>query len=211
MLTGDLDSSLANLASNLDFGNGAKKWDNCFSFWWNDCQWKKNNTKTEKAWPRDASGAHFKIHNNWFLYSMNLKTKPIAGTFYRVGRVVPQWHRFIGTFSLIVIHHLLPPTLCLLTSVHFSCTRLAFTIWTHCCRFRVLLRSLVNKHSLQWWDYPGWSSLVILGFIIKHLIFSASEKVLNWGSGPHEDQTAEQGCRIVESAWQSKFCAWQSA
>ena len=26
MLTGDLDSSLANLASNLDFGNGAKKW-----------------------------------------------------------------------------------------------------------------------------------------------------------------------------------------
>jgi len=25
MLTGDLDSSLANLASNLDFGNGAKK------------------------------------------------------------------------------------------------------------------------------------------------------------------------------------------
>ena len=30
MLTGDLDSSLANLASNLDFGNGAKKWENCF-------------------------------------------------------------------------------------------------------------------------------------------------------------------------------------
>ena len=30
MLTGDLDSSLANLASNLDFGNGAKKWGNCF-------------------------------------------------------------------------------------------------------------------------------------------------------------------------------------
>ena len=27
MLTGDLDSSLANLASNLDFGNGAKKYD----------------------------------------------------------------------------------------------------------------------------------------------------------------------------------------
>ena len=30
MLTGDLDSSLANLASNLDFGNGAKKYDYCF-------------------------------------------------------------------------------------------------------------------------------------------------------------------------------------
>ena len=69
MLTGDLDSSLANLASNLDFGNGAKKWENCFLSLVERLPVKEINPKVQNEF----------VSIPFFL-----------GTYYRVGRVVPQ-------------------------------------------------------------------------------------------------------------------------
>ena len=137
MLTGDLDSSLANLASNLDFGNGAKKWENCFLSLVERLPVKEINPKVQNEF----------VSIPFFL-----------GTYYRVGRVVPQWPRCIENFLLSVT---IIPVFGLISGVCIVCIFLIHP-WlsrslSHCCRFRVLPPSLVNKHSLLWWDFTEWS------------------------------------------------------
>ena len=138
MLTGDLDSSLANLASNLDFGNGAKKWGNCFLIHFGGKIASERNQPKSTEWI---------CKNTFFL-----------GTYYRVGRVVPQWPRCIENFLLSVT---IIPVFGLISGVCIVCIFLIHP-WlsrslSHCCRFRVLPPSLVNKHSLLWWDFTEWS------------------------------------------------------
>ena len=99
-----------------------------------------------------------------WLYRMNLKVNFFAGTYYRVVRVVPQWPRCIEHFlaSVTII-----PVCCVFL---WGCILYIpykhppppgfLDLLTHYCRFRVLLPSLVNKHSLLWWDFTEWSNLV---------------------------------------------------
>ena len=105
MLTGDLDSSLANLASNLDFGNGAKKWGNCFLIHFGGKIASERNQPKSTEWI---------CKNTFFL-----------GTYYRVGRVVPQWPRCIENFLLSVT--IIPvfgliSGVCIVMYVYFSYT-----------------------------------------------------------------------------------------
>ena len=74
--------------------------------------------------------------------------------------------------------------------------------------------SAVNENELEvkrLWEPQSQSQHYLVTVTTKLEIFSFENVSLASACYYKEISTTRQGCRIVESAWQPKFCAWQKA